>query len=63
MIVEHVQLAAHAPSVLGLVARSALFHAPCAVLLAPRPAPSAAEPWSPTFGEKTPPAPAAGGRR
>jgi nucleotide-binding universal stress UspA family protein len=48
---------------LGLVARSALFHAPCAVLLIPRPALSMSEPWSPTSGEKTSPIPAAGGRR
>lgn len=48
---------------LGLVARSALFHAPCAVLLTPRPALSTSEPWSPTFGEKTSPIPAAGGRQ
>ncbi|OLT01339.1 hypothetical protein BJF90_32280 [Pseudonocardia sp. CNS-004] len=48
---------------LGLVARSALFHAPCAVLLTPRPALSTAEPWSPAFGGKTSPISAAGGRR
>jgi nucleotide-binding universal stress UspA family protein len=48
---------------LGLVARSALFHAPCPVLLTPRPALATSEPWSPTFGEKTTPVPARGGRR
>jgi nucleotide-binding universal stress UspA family protein len=48
---------------LGLVARSALFHAPCAVLLTPRPALSTSEPSSPAYGEKTNPIPAAGGRR
>jgi nucleotide-binding universal stress UspA family protein len=47
---------------LGLVARSALFHAPCAVLLTPRPALSTSGPWSPTFGEQTDLIPAAGGR-
>ncbi|TQM36911.1 universal stress protein [Pseudonocardia cypriaca] len=47
---------------LGLVARSALFHAPCAVLMIPRPALSTSGPWSPTFGETTDPIPAAGGR-
>ncbi|GAA5134661.1 universal stress protein [Pseudonocardia adelaidensis] len=47
---------------LGLVARSALFHAPCAVLLTPRPGLSASEPWAPTSGEKSNPIPAAGGR-
>jgi nucleotide-binding universal stress UspA family protein len=49
---------------LGLVARSALFHAPCPVLLTPRPALSTSEPWSPTFGKMTTtPIPTAGGRR
>jgi nucleotide-binding universal stress UspA family protein len=46
----------------GLVARSALFHAPCAVLLTPRPALSTSGPWSPTFGEQTDLISAAGGR-
>jgi nucleotide-binding universal stress UspA family protein len=38
---------AERPAQLGLVARSALFHAPCPVLLTPRPARPSPEPWAP----------------
>jgi nucleotide-binding universal stress UspA family protein len=47
---------------LGLVARSALFHAPCPVLLTPRPMRTAPGPWSRTRGEESKAIPTAGDR-